>query len=482
MRSLVQHAKARSQSGQSGAGPAAVSPSAAAAAAAAGAAVFAGGGPLRRARRNSSPPQASLEPPPPADLVTLRCVPYGAGLPRAGCELTGATRLSAGDARLPADAVPRSCAFHAPSRTAGQVVGDLGLSGCPAPAAATVRARSNQVRALLVRRQDAEALRGQPALKVQRARIGPPTQTKSSPATAALHCLRPSLLTKPPNTTPPTTTPRRPPWPALKPSHPSWSCSSGSPPSTLRCRHTTRSGASAWWAARAAAAAAAAARARWRGPRRTARGAGGRGRQSGVGSRRRRSGGAQPRSLPSAGAGCLAEAPYLSCSWHLNARRGRAALSAHVTVINPTPACPFPVHPSTVQGCLQGDEGAKSRWALPRRVSRSNEQGDTERLLRVRAQEGAVMAAHAPPRGAGSCGGGPARRVLHQMCLDWRCVAGGPPNRHGLGWHTCSAGWGCVRGDARCRSRPGLSGTGRGLWAMGASGACGAWWHRGRAA
>jgi len=51
-------------------------------------------------------------------------------------------------------------------RTAGQVVGDLGLSGRPVPAAATVRARSRRVRVLLVRRQDAHALRSQPVVKV----------------------------------------------------------------------------------------------------------------------------------------------------------------------------------------------------------------------------------------------------------------------------------------------------------------------------
>lgn len=50
-------------------------------------------------------------------------------------------------------------------RGAGQVVGDLGLSGRPTPATSTVKARS-RVRALLVRRQDADALKSHPVVKV----------------------------------------------------------------------------------------------------------------------------------------------------------------------------------------------------------------------------------------------------------------------------------------------------------------------------
>lgn len=52
------------------------------------------------------------------------------------------------------------------TRTAGQVVGDLGLAGPPKPSAATVRARSRRVAVVLVRRQDAAALRTAPTLKV----------------------------------------------------------------------------------------------------------------------------------------------------------------------------------------------------------------------------------------------------------------------------------------------------------------------------
>jgi hypothetical protein len=94
-----------------------------------------------------------------------------------GCTSPKGRRASVAAAAAAAAGRPATAAGPAlvTLRTAGQVVGDLGLTGRPTPAVATVRARSGRVRALLVRRRDAEVLRGQPALKV-RAR----TLTRSS--------------------------------------------------------------------------------------------------------------------------------------------------------------------------------------------------------------------------------------------------------------------------------------------------------------
>jgi hypothetical protein len=65
--------------------------------------------------------------------------------------------------------LPLSC------RVPGQIIGDTSLNGKPAPAAATVRARS-RMRVLLVRPADAAALVTQPSIKAALYR----TQTESS--------------------------------------------------------------------------------------------------------------------------------------------------------------------------------------------------------------------------------------------------------------------------------------------------------------